>query len=104
MSFTANWSINSYRLDLVKGVGINTVTGAGIYEYNSVVNASCTMLDGYEFDSWSGDLTTDTFNMPAYNATMTANARISTYTITYVLNGGSLAISNPTEYKLILMI
>ena len=98
LNFVANWSINSYRLDLVKGTGINTVIGGGLYEYNSVVTASCTMLDGYEFVSWSGDLTTETFNMPASNATMTANARIATYTITYVLNGGSLATANPATY------
>ena len=40
------------------------------------------MLAGYEFDKWTGDFTTATFNMPAQNATMTANARPSTYTIT----------------------
>ena len=100
LNYTANWSINSYRLDLVKGTGINTVTGGGMHEYNSVVTASCTMLDGYEFTSWSGDFTTETFNMPASNATMTANARIATYTITYILDGGSLATSNPIEYNM----
>ena len=96
--FTANWSINSYRLDLVKGTGINTVTGAGMYEYNSVVNVSYTMLDGYEFASWSGDLTTETFNMPASNATMTANARLISYNIVYELNGGTA--DNPTSYDI----
>ena len=81
-SYTANWSINSYNLTINKGTGISTVTGDGMHEYNSSVTASCTMLAGYEFDKWTGDFTTATFNMPAQNATMTANARPSTYTIT----------------------
>ena len=97
-NYVANWSINSYRLDLVKGQGISTITGDGLYEFNSTVTASCTMLNGYEFASWSGDLTTETFNMPASNATMTANAKPIAYTITYNLNGGSETIPNPTSY------
>ena len=98
LSFTANWSINSYRLDLVKGTGIDTVTGDGMHEYNSVVTASCTMLDGYEFVSWSGDFTAETFNMPASNATMTANAKLISYNIVYNLDGGTA--DNPTSYNI----
>ena len=102
MSFVANWSINSYRLDLVKGTGINTLTGDGMHEYNSVVNASCTMLDGYEFVSWSGDFTTETFNMPASNATMTANAKLIVYNIVYDLAEGALpaGLTNPATYDI----
>ena len=99
-SYTANWSINSYKLDIVKGTGINTVTGDGLHEYNSSVTASCTMLAGYEFDNWSGNFTTATFNMPAYNATMTANARPISYTITYDLDGGTNDAANPTTYDI----
>ena len=100
-AYTANWSINSYNLTLNKSTGINTVTGSGSHEYNSKVTASCTMLDGYEFDSWTGDFTTDTFTMPAQNATMTANAKPINYNITYVLADGKLAegITNPTTYN-----
>ncbi|MBQ2594707.1 MAG: SUMF1/EgtB/PvdO family nonheme iron enzyme, partial [Candidatus Riflebacteria bacterium] len=101
-AYTANWAINSYRLDIGKGTGINTVTGDGMYEYNEVVTASCTMLDGYEFVSWSGDLTTEIFNMPANNATMTANARLIFYNITYDLAEGVLpaGLTNPTNYDI----
>ena len=97
-SYTAHWSVNSYMLTLNKGTGINTVTGDGMYEYNSVVTASCTMLDGYEFALWSGDFTTETFNMPASNATMTANARPISYNIVYNLDGGNA--TNPTSYDI----
>ena len=96
--YTANWSINSYRLDLIAGAGINTVTGDGMHEYDSSVTASCTMLDGYEFANWSGDFTTETFNMPATNATMTANTKPIVYNIAYELNGVNVAEDNPTNY------
>ncbi len=96
--YTAHWSINSYNLTINKGTGINTVTGAGSHEYNSSVTASCTMLAGYEFDSWTGDFTTETFNMPANNATMTANAKSITYTITLDPNGGTVEYTSK-EYN-----
>ena len=96
LSFVANWSINSYNLTINKGTGINTVSGDGLHEYNSVVNATCTMLAGYEFDSWSGDFNTESFNMPADNATMTANARPISYSIICNLDGGTA--DNPTSY------
>ena len=95
--YTANWSINSYRLDLIAGTGIATVDGAGIKEYNSIVTASCTMLAGYEFDSWTGDFTIETFSMPADNATMTASAKLITYTIVYDFNGGN-EVANPENF------
>ncbi len=98
--YTANWSKNSYSLSLNLGTGIASVEGEGIYEYGSTVTASCTMLDGYEFDSWTGDLTTATFTMPACNATMTANAKPINYNIVYNLNGGNMpdGIYNPINY------
>jgi uncharacterized repeat protein (TIGR02543 family) len=98
--YTANWTINSYQLDLIAGTGITSVTGNGTYEYNSSVTATCTIETGYEFDSWTGDLTTDTFNMPASNVTMTANARPISYNIKYDLDGGTLATPNPTTYDI----
>ena len=98
-NYTANWSINSYMLTLNKGTGISGVTGNGLHVYGSAVNVSCTMKAGYEFDSWSGDFTSDTFNMPANNATMTANARVINYSISCNLGDGNVAISNPTTYN-----
>ena len=100
ISFTANWSINSYNLTLNKGTGIATVSGAGSHEYNSSVTASCTMLAYYEFDKWTGDFTEETFTMPANNATMTANARPIEYKISYITEGGVFAegVASPTLY------
>ena len=98
--YTANWSKNSYYLSINKTSGIDTVTGEGLYEYNSEVTASCTLLNGYEFVSWTGDFTTETFAMPASNATMTANAKPISYSISYDSNGGSFESENPESYDI----
>ena len=98
--YTAHWSINSYRLDLIAGTGISSVSGAGVYQYGANVAATCTFEPGYELYSWTGDITTDTFSMPAANATMTANARPISYSIEYNLNGGDVAAANPTSYDI----
>ena len=98
--YIAHWATGSFMLTINKGTGISTIEGNGIYEYGSTVTASCTMLAGYEFDSWSGDFTSETFNMPAQNATMTANARPIKYSITYDLASGTLETDNPATYNI----
>ena len=97
--YTANWSINSYMLVLDMGTGIASVDSEGLHEYNTNITASCTMLDGYEFDSWTGDYATGTFKMPAGNVCMKANGKPIVYPIVYNLNGGN-DILNLTEYDL----
>ena len=102
--YTAHWSENppnTYTLTLNKGDGIATVTGAGSYKAGDEVTATCTMLAGYEFDSWSGDFTTEIISMPANNASMTANAKPITYNIAYSgIGGASFANNNPTSYDI----
>ncbi|MBQ3644638.1 MAG: hypothetical protein II961_08585 [Candidatus Riflebacteria bacterium] len=59
------------------------------------------MLEGYEFDSWSGDFTTETFNMPANNAIMTANAKPISYAITYNgVENCTFTTANPASYNI----
>ena len=99
-SFTANWSKNSYNVTLAKGTGIADVTGDGMHEYGSTVTASCTMVDGYEFDFWAGNNTESTFIMPANDIVMQANAKLKTYSITYNLYDGDVAAPNRTSYNL----
>ena len=99
-TFTANWGINSYRLTLNKGTGIADVEGDGIYEYGSSVTASCTMLEGYEFDFWTGNNGEAQFNMPARDIEMQANAKLKTYSISCNLNGGDVAAPNRTSYNI----
>ena len=102
-SYKANWKQNApdeYTLNLGKGDGIATVSGNGAYKAGENITASCTMLAGYEFDKWTGDFTEETFTMPANNATMTANAKLIEYKISYVTEGGvfSEGVASPTLY------
>ena len=95
--YTAHWATDSFMLALNLGSGIAAVSGDGLHEYGSTVTASCTMQNGYQFDCWSGDYNTETFVMPANVVSMTANAKVKPYTITYELNGGT-ENTNPTKY------
>ena len=100
-TFNANWSINSYKLTLNKGTGIAGVTGDGMHQYGSPVIASCTILDGYEFDYWTGNNGVAVFDMPSRDVEMQANARLKTYSIDCRLNGGDVAAPNRTNYNLL---
>ncbi|MGN0437304.1 MAG: InlB B-repeat-containing protein [Lachnospiraceae bacterium] len=98
--FTADKYTITYELD----GGTNPASNPTTYTYGvgvaSFANASKT---GYTFDGWYSDdtyttqvtsiSTTDIENKTLY-AKFTANA----YTITYELNGGTNAASNPTSY------
>ena len=101
-SYKANWKQNApdeYTLNLIKGSGIATVTGDGTYKEGDSVTASCTMLAGYEFDSWTGDFTTEKITMPAKDVNMTANAKPIQYKITLDAKGGTLE-KNSIEYNI----
>ena len=100
-TFTANWSLNSFKLTLKKGTGVAQVTGEGQYKYGASVIATCTMLDGYEFDFWAGNIEEGTFTMPANDVVMQANAKLINYSIECNLDGGSVVVSNPTSFTLI---
>ena len=102
-SFTANWienPTNTYSVTLTKGIGIDEVMGSGLYASDSTVNATCTMLTGYEFAFWTGNITESTFTMPYYDVVMQANAQLINYSITYKLNGGKVETNNPTSYNI----
>ena len=102
-SYTANWienPTNTYSLTLSKGIGIDEVIGSGLYASESTVNATCTMLAGYEFAFWTGNVTESTFSMPYYDVVMQANAQLINYSITYKLNGGKVETKNPTSYNI----
>ena len=88
---------NSYTVTITKGTGIESTTGAGTYKYEEEVTVGATLKNGYENATWTGDYTTNTFNMPAEDVEMAVNAEIIKYTITYNLDGGSVE-GNPTEY------
>ena len=99
-SFIANWAVNSYKVTLKKGTGVDEVVGEGLYEYGASVIASCTSLEGYEFDFWTGNNTQSEFTMPANNIVMQANAKATKYSINCDLKGGESIAPNLVSYNI----
>ena len=95
------YSRNKYTLTLNKGTGISAVTGAGSYYYGQSVTIDATVSTGYTWSKWSDNNTTKkaTITMPANALSLTANATLITYTISYTLNGGTVSPANPTSYN-----
>ena len=102
-SYTANWVVNqtnTYTLTLNKGTGIAEVSGGGTFEAGEAVIATCTMLDGYEFDFWTGNVSQSEFAMPNHDVVMQANAKLKNYTLEYELNGGNTLPENLSFYNI----
>ena len=94
-------SIDVYQVNLTRGAGISSVTGAGNYIRDSKPTIDATINNGYEWSRWTGTPATTTKNYSAAivkNWNVTANANPISYSITYILNGGS--VSNVTSYNI----
>ncbi len=91
---------NAYTLTLNKGTGISDVTGAGSYKYGQSVSANAAVSAGHTWKNWTGDQTSAdqkfSFTMPASNVTLTANATINQYTVTFNANGHGTAPGSQT--------
>ena len=83
-------------------------TASGTYQYGASITAKATLTAGYVWNKWASSSTslladstnqTYTFTMPAGNITLTPKTTVSSYTITYNLNGGTLA-SQPGSYTI----
>lgn len=82
-TYTATYtsSVNSYTLTLSGENGV--VTGAGSYEYGSVVNVSATPLECYQFKQWSDGDTNATREITITDdIELEAIFEVITYTIT----------------------
>ena len=92
----------SYSVTVNKGTGISAVSGGGSYKYGASVTIGATVSTDYEWLNWTGYNTQTaqsyTFTMPAASVTYTANAKKSTYSISYELNGGTVSPENPKSY------
>ena len=79
---------NTYTLTLNKGTGISSVSNAGVYDYQQSVKIDAEVMVGYTWNSWTGSLNTTTKNytltIGTEDITLTANATINKYTITFV--------------------
>lgn len=82
----------TYSLNLHKGTGISSVTGAETYKYGQKVIIDAEYETGYKWKNWvntgDGRVVTSTknysFNMPAYDLDYTATAKVSSYNLTII--------------------
>ena len=102
---------NSYSVSLTAGNGIQSVTGARNYLYESSVTIKATMKPGYTWNKWEGNTingsaSSCTFAMPAKNIIETAYGTPITYNLTYLSNDPDPTTSkavmptNPTTYNI----
>lgn len=81
-----------YTVTVNYGIGIESVAGGGDYTYGSAVKASAVLKPGYHWQSWTGSYSTSqqdfTFNMPAGDISLTANAEANAYSIIFNPNDG----------------
>ena len=98
----AHWKINQYKVTLNKGTGISAVSGAGSFNYNSIRNINATVAPGYTWTGWTGYANTSTkaysFNLPAQNVTLTANATGNPYAVVYNCNNGGQTPPSATNH------
>ena len=118
VTLKAQWTIDSYTVTLVKGTGISDITASGTgvsnrqvdgnnitytVEYNSSVTITATPSAGYQNPAWTTSdvtITNNAFSMPAKDVSITANASLITYSITYNKNGGDWSSSAaPATYN-----
>ena len=100
---------NSYDVTIVAtDAGLSNATASQKVEFEGTLNVSVTVANGYEFKGWTSnnekvagsENASYTITMPASDVTLTANAEIIEYTVSYNLDGGALADgkTNPTEF------
>ena len=86
LTLEAVFSANKYTVTANKTDGIAAIAGAGEYNFGEQVTLEATVNDGFVWTGWSGDLTgvetSITFNMPADDVSVMANASAITYVLT----------------------
>ena len=103
---TVNFAINTYTVSFKSNnTGMGTVTDASkTVNHGSSGETTFTPKSGYKYSSVSGtgcsvSGTTVTASNVTGNVTCTVTFTTIPYTITYNLNGGSVATANPTSYN-----
>ena len=100
---TTSTTNGSFAVDYTKSMAGETVTITATpdsgYEVNTVtVTDTETGTDISDTVNVDGTGNTRTFTMPEKNVTVTVTFKPTTYTITYNLNGGTNAVTNPATY------
>ena len=95
---TYNYTRKSYTLAwALDGGSVETPgTAAGSVKYGAPLTAPTVTKTGYTFAAWTPAVAA---TMPAANTTYTATWTRDNYTISYNLDGGSVALANPTTYN-----
>lgn len=107
----AKWSPNKYKLQF-DGNGATSGSMAavsGTYHTGDCIPANAFKKTGYTFNGWLGsdgntyknkqDLEAIAVSTKASLITLTAKWKLTTYTITYNMNGGTNNVDNPLSYK-----
>ena len=90
-TITANFSLKEYQLQVQAGTG-GTASGSGIFEHfeTASITAIADDANGYEFDSWTGDVQTSTdASTTVYivgPTTVVANFKLKDYALTIQTN------------------
>ena len=98
-TFTANWTAINYQITYNLNGGTNSVNNPATYTIEDEVALADPSRLGYTFTGWSNDGTIARGSTG--EKSFTASWTINTYTVSYNLNGGSLAGSNPTTYTIV---
>lgn len=87
-TYTANYVINKYTVELDSDSGIASLTGAGNFDFNSKVTIEAVLKEGYNFSGWydsDGNLVSNslkyTFNVLAKNVKYTAKSSIKKFNV-----------------------
>ena len=99
LDLRAEWKAINYTITYTLNGGTNHASNPSTY----IITDSFTLLaptrDGYDFTGWTGDSTTINAGTTG-DLAYTAGWSIHEYTISYSLDGGSVATANPTTYTI----
>src|SRR5574344_1093900 len=102
-TYTANWTINTYTVTFNANGGSDVASQKVNYEGKATTPTAPTKT-GYTFSGWYSDnALTNTYDFSTAvtsDVTLYAKWEIAQYTITYALDGGTNAASNPLSYKM----
>jgi uncharacterized repeat protein (TIGR02543 family) len=108
VTFTAVWNVATANFQTTGDTGIASTSHPNKTSENigSSINVNAKLNNGYTFVGWynGSTLVSDKMNfnytMPNTDTVLTAKTTPAKYTISYDLNGGAVAVSNPTGYNI----